>query len=288
MAKVTIVTPAYNTEKYIAETIESVIKQTYEDWEWFIIIDGATDRTEEIVRTYLSDPRIKCISKENTGVSDTRNVGIKSATGDYIAFLDSDDVWLPENLAVKIKFLEEHQEYDWVFCDVILSDGEMNELSISDIGKDDNILDDMLQCRKEVVPGVASNIIIRKKCADKGVLYDEQLSTAADQDFCIQLVSNGFQGKHIKQALWKYRILGNSMSRNVAVMESDFLYLFKKAERNKIFKSWLFKQNCFSNLYLILAANWWKNGGSKINGIKYLIKSLVAFPFNVTKILAKL
>lgn len=287
MAKVSIVTPAYNAEKYIAETIESVLNQTYQNWEWIIVIDGATDDTEGVIKRYLSDPRISYIKKVNTGVSDTRNQGIKKATGDYIAFLDADDTFMPDNLELKVKLLEENKEVDWVFSDVHLADENMTINGISDIGSDDNILEDLLLCRTEVVPGACSNIVISRKCVEAGVLYDTQLSTAADQDFCIQLAAKGFKGKHLKKPLWKYRILGGSMSKNVSVMEKDFIYMFNKVKKNNIFKSWSFKQNCFSNLYLILAANWWVNGENKVNGVKYLFKALFAFPFNITKVLAK-
>lgn len=288
MALVSIVTPAYNAEKYIAETIESVLHQSYENWEWIIVVDGATDNTEGVIQQYISDPRIRYITKPNTGVSDTRNQGIKLSKGDYVAFLDADDTWEKDNLALKISLLEEKKDFDWVFSDVLLADEKMEVYGVSDIGSDSNILDDLLLCRDGVVPGACSNVIVSRRCIDAGILFDTNLSTAADQDFCIQLAAKGFKGKHLKKPLWKYRVLGSSMSRNVSVMESDFLYMFDKVKANNTFKSWSFKRNCFSNLYLILAANWWNNGKHKINGLKYLIKALITFPTNITKVFSKL
>jgi glycosyltransferase involved in cell wall biosynthesis len=284
---VSIVIPAYNAEKYIAETINSVIYQTYPNWELIIVIDGAKDGTEDVIKTFLGDTRIRYISKKNTGVSDTRNVGIKQTKGRYIAFLDADDVWMPENLELKIQILETNKNTAWVYSNMYEADENMNITGEAKSGREDNILDNILLWEGEVVPGPCSNIIISRDCIEKGILFDPLLSTAADQDFCIQLAANGFQGKHIKAPLWKYRILGNSMSRNLKVMESDHIYVYKKANRNNVFRSWFFKQKCFSNLYLLLAGSWWVQGKNKMRATYFVILSLVYNPFNSLKLLKK-
>lgn len=104
---VSIITPAYNAEKYIAETIESVLNQTYQNWEMIIVNDCSKDNTEKIVQSYiLKDKRIRLISLENNGgVAVARNVAIKNAKGRYIAFLDSDDIWKKEKLQKQVGFM---------------------------------------------------------------------------------------------------------------------------------------------------------------------------------------
>ena len=106
---VSIIMPAYNSEKYISESIESVIKQTYQNWELLITDDKSQDSTRTIVKSYSKkDPRIKLFfNSENGGAGVARNNSIKEANGRFIAFLDADDIWLPEKLEKQINFMLE-------------------------------------------------------------------------------------------------------------------------------------------------------------------------------------
>ncbi len=101
--------PSYNTENYIADSIRSVLDQSYADWELLIVDDCSTDHTEEVVGTFLADPRIKFFkNRENSGAAVSRNAALREAKGRWIAFLDSDDLWLPEKLEHQIRFMEEN------------------------------------------------------------------------------------------------------------------------------------------------------------------------------------
>jgi teichuronic acid biosynthesis glycosyltransferase TuaG len=124
--KVSIITPCYNAERYIAETIESVIAQTYTNWELLITDDCSTDNSRDIIKWYTEkDNRIKlfCL-EENSGVANARNNSIKEATGRYIAFLDSDDYWYPIKLEEQIKFMQDNNfeficsYFEYADCDM--------------------------------------------------------------------------------------------------------------------------------------------------------------------------
>lgn len=105
---VSIVTPMYNGEKYIARTIESVLQQTYSNWEMIIVDDGSKDTGAGIVADYVKkDSRIQLIRKNNGGSASARNAGLKATKGRYICFLDSDDLWLPEMLERQAKLLRD-------------------------------------------------------------------------------------------------------------------------------------------------------------------------------------
>lgn len=112
---VSIITPAYNCENYIADTIESVLKQTYNNWEMIIVNDCSVDKTQEIVEYYTkADPRIKLINLEkNSGVVIARNVALNMSVGEYVAFLDSDDLWKSKKLEKQISFMKSNQ---YAFC----------------------------------------------------------------------------------------------------------------------------------------------------------------------------
>lgn len=104
---VSIITPSYNSAKFISETIECVQKQTYTNWEMIIVDDCSTDSTEEAVTPFLDDKRIKYLKNEkNSGAAVSRNRALREAQGKWVAFLDSDDLWVPEKLEKQIKFME--------------------------------------------------------------------------------------------------------------------------------------------------------------------------------------
>ncbi|EQH75159.1 glycosyl transferase 2 family protein [Clostridioides difficile DA00307] len=107
---VSIITPMYNSEKFIEATIKSVLNQTYQEWEMLIIDDCSTDNSPNIVKSYMQqDSRIKCIKTEtNKGVSNARNLALSKATGQFIAFLDSDDQWNSSKLEKQVNFMLEN------------------------------------------------------------------------------------------------------------------------------------------------------------------------------------
>ena len=106
--RVSIITPCYNGERYIAETIESVLGQTYADWEMIIVDDGSRDGTADIAARYAErDGRISLLRQENAGTACARNNGLRHARGRYIALLDADDVWEPEFLERQLQFMRE-------------------------------------------------------------------------------------------------------------------------------------------------------------------------------------
>ena len=106
---VSIVMPSYNTASYIADSIRSVLAQTYRDWELLIVDDCSTDNTDEVVKLFLDDKRIRYIKNEkNCGAAMSRNRALREARGKWIAFLDSDDLWTPEKLEKQIGFMKEN------------------------------------------------------------------------------------------------------------------------------------------------------------------------------------
>ncbi len=115
--KISVVIPAYNHEKYIGDTIRSVIEQSYEDFELIIINDGSTDGTDREIRK-ISDDRIVYITRENKGAHNTINEGIDASKGEYISILNSDDVYTSDRLAKCVNFLEQNQDYSAVISEV--------------------------------------------------------------------------------------------------------------------------------------------------------------------------
>lgn len=115
---VSVIMPAFNADRYIAGSIQSVIDQTYGNWELIVVDDGSTDRTAAIVRTFsANDTRVRYVFQENQRLGKARNTGVTNATGPWIAFLDSDDLWMSEKLALQVGMLEATN------ADIIYTDG---------------------------------------------------------------------------------------------------------------------------------------------------------------------
>ena len=113
MIQISVIIPAYNREAYVGEAIRSVLAQTLPPEEVIVVDDGSTDRTGEIARSFGKP--VRCISQENQGVGGARNTGLGEATGNFIALLDSDDLWTGRKLELQARYLENHPETDMVF-----------------------------------------------------------------------------------------------------------------------------------------------------------------------------
>jgi len=107
---VSIIMPAYNSSRWISDSIQSVLDQYYEQWELLIVDDGSTDNTKNIVKDFLNDKRIKYYYQENSGPAVARNYGISKASGKYLAFLDSDDLWKPNKLEIQFNHLNKNPD----------------------------------------------------------------------------------------------------------------------------------------------------------------------------------
>ena len=118
---ISVIVPLYNKEDFVATSIGSILKQSYSDYEIIIVNDGSTDKSVNIVKAF-NDRRIRIINQENAGVSAARNKGIEEAKGEYIAFLDADDVWNEDYLATLMELVENYSQCDvfatnYEFCD---------------------------------------------------------------------------------------------------------------------------------------------------------------------------
>ncbi len=123
--KVSVIIPTYNRAHVICEALDSVLAQTYEDFEVIIVDDGSTDDTAEKIEPYLSDGRVRYVKQENAGVSAARNFGVSLATAKVISFIDSDDLWKPEKLEREVSFFKKHRDVKVVFSDLEAQRGDV-------------------------------------------------------------------------------------------------------------------------------------------------------------------
>lgn len=200
MPKVSVLMPVYNAERFLREAIDSILSQTFTDFELIIVNDGSTDKSEKIMREY-SDPRIKYFKNEvNRGLIETRNTLINKAAGEYISFLDSDDVSVPDRLAIQTHFLDTNPDYAMCGSLGIMIDGDGNRI------KNMN-----LSCNWEEIKStllftstfIQSSITIRRNVLLENP-YDGHFPVAEDYELWSRL-STKHKLKNIPLYLTKYR-----------------------------------------------------------------------------------
>lgn len=186
MPTISVIIPAFNAQATIKETIASVQAQTFSDFEIILIDDGSTDDTLRIVQQ-ISDPRLRIFSYSNSGPSVARNNGISQATGNYIAFLDADDLWTPDKLERQLQALKIHPEagvaYSWIY---FLDEIGNNSYADTSTSYEGNVYANLL-VRNFLHNG--SNPLIRKQAIDIVGLFDPTLNHGEDWEFYIRLAS---------------------------------------------------------------------------------------------------
>lgn len=201
---VSIVLAVYNGEKTIREAIESVLFQSYRNWELIIVDDGSIDKTSEIIKGY-KDERIKYIFQENQGRSKARNKGIFLSKGDYIAFLDSDDIWLKEHLKREIEIFHTYPEIALVYSDIEIIDenGKRMQFEIQWKPKRYSGLPINQLIEENFIP--FSTVIIKKRILDKVGFFDISIDGAEDWDLWLRIVKEGYKIYYLDEITVKYR-----------------------------------------------------------------------------------
>jgi glycosyltransferase involved in cell wall biosynthesis len=225
MKKVSVIVPVYNVERYIVQTIRSVLAQTYSDFELIIVDDESPDRSLELCREF-SDPRIRIIRQKNRGLAGARNTGIRYAQGDYIALLDSDDLWLPEKLEKHVAHLERSPQMGVSFSRSAFIDERSQPLGVYQMPRLTGITAPYLLCRNPIGNGSAP--VIRREVFEairywdhrygekEAFYFDDSFRQSEDIECWIRIVlQTDWQIEGLPEALTLYRVNAESLSANV-------------------------------------------------------------------------
>lgn len=284
---VSVIIPAYKAGQYIEETVRAVLAQTHSNFELIIVDDGSPDNQATVIEPLVQeDSRIQYIKQKNGGVSSARNHGYRLSKGAFLAFLDADDTWLPNNLEKKLAKFQSDAAFGLVHSDMAIMDSQSQLTGETKSGKEGHILDDLLSWNGTCVP-TPSSILVKREVVEKVGGFDLELSNAADQEFFFRVAKHYKIGR-VPEVTWWYRIHDNNMHSNIPVMEKDALLAYQRAEENQLFKSKAFRNYCFANMYMIMGASWWGDGHHKANGIKYLLRAIWTHPPTIKKVFRKL
>ena len=232
---VSIITPAYNASQYIKGTIESVLNQTYDNWELIIVNDGSTDNTKEIVESF-KDSRIKLINQKNMGVSVARNRGLSEAQGEFITFLDADDILPPKSLEVRVKYLKENSDVDLVDGYAIVMDGDLKNIIREHKPTYKGLLFEKIVKLDSSVYLTCYYMFRHKKLGD--VKFRAGMTHAEDLLFFIELAyyNNIIYGS-IDEKVFIYRFGHNSAMKNIEGIQQGYIQLLKELKKLNIPKS---------------------------------------------------
>jgi len=227
---VSIITPSYKSVEYISSTIDSVINQTYQNWEMIIVDDCSPDNTNDIIEVYIKkDSRVRLVRlDENVGPANARNRGIEEAKGKYISFLDSDDIWLPEKLKKQIGFMCKNNlllTYSSYF-----TIDEFNKNINTRISNNSINYNDMLKSNR------IGNLTGIYDCEKLGKFYMDDVGHE-DYTLWLKIMKKIGQTQGLIEPLAKYRILSNSISANKLKVLKWQWHIYRNIINLNIFKS---------------------------------------------------
>lgn len=275
MPKISVIITTFNRSQMLKKALESVLNQTYPDFELLILDNSSSDGTEEVVKSF-KDSRIRYIKHNPLNISQARNLGIKESKGEFVAFLDDDDEWLPKKLEKQIKiFNQGNENLGLVYGGFIRINERGDEWDQHNPVLRGNIFEPYL-CRVDIITGSTSNPLIKKSVFDIVGNYNENLKTSEDWEFYIRLAKefnfDFVSGPVVKiRTHPKYR-LGD---RTKDALEAELLVynnykdIFKKYPKVKSF-------------YLqAIGGKFCRIGGQK-QGRRYIKQAIIINPLNFT------
>lgn len=223
---VSVVIPAHNHARYLAEAIDSVLAQTQPAADVTVVDDGSTDDTPQVLASYAG--RLRAVRQPNRGVSAARNAGAAHACGELVAFLDADDVWLPEKLAAQAALFASRPSLGLVHCAVEEVDADGRTLRVRADGLEGRVAEEMLLFRRAVILGGGSGAVVSRAAFDAAGGFDESLGTSADWDLHHRVARRAEVG-FVPRVLLRYRVHGANMHADVARTAREMQAAYAKA-----------------------------------------------------------
>ena len=272
MPKVSVIIPTYNRPELLEKAIFSVLSQTFQDFELLIVDDASTENCRDIVNGFKDD-RIKYIRNEhNKGIAAVRNIGVKNSSGEYIAFLDDDDEWLPHKLEKQVELLDQsNAQLGAVYTGTFSYDGASEKI----------LRETKPRFRGEILKElllynfiVTSSTLFKRSCFEKVGYYDENLSFAEDYDMWIR-IAKVFEFDYVGEPLIRYRIHQNKLTKNYEAVISGLELLLTK--HHELFSK---NERAYSDYKLRLGIFYCYNGDTR-KGRKVFIQAIKIYPFNI-------
>ncbi|MGI8640395.1 MAG: glycosyltransferase family 2 protein [Pyrinomonadaceae bacterium] len=278
---VSVIIPNYNKGHYLAEAINSALAQTYRDTEIIVIDDGSTDNSDEVLRSY--GKQIKWFKQKNSGVSHARNRGIKESQGEYLAFLDSDDLWQPTKLEKQVALLDANSDIGLCYVGVERIDEDSKSLNYIEANAYPDYCEALLlySC---IVSGSCSSAMIRRRIINETNGFDTNFTNYEDWEFWLRL-SLMTKFAPIPEFLVKYRVIKGSASfNNTKIIEQNVIDILTKffSLPNLPEKYKAIKNKSYSNNWIILSGDY-LYAGKYADSLRCLWNGFRLHPQNVVR-----
>jgi glycosyltransferase involved in cell wall biosynthesis len=257
MATISVIIPAYNQGHYLGEAIQSVLDQTYPDFEVIVVDDGSTDKTAQVACSF-SDPRVRYIHQENRGLPAARNTGILRSSGEYLTFLDSDDLFVADKLETLLNAMQRDPELGFVAGQAVLIDENALPLGkVFDTPLPENPAHLLLWNPLHVC-----SVLLRRDWQQKVGLFDESLQAYEDWDMWLRLARAGCRMGWVPHPVSLYRFHTRQMTRDKERMTAATFAVLKKVYSDPdLPQEWLdLKDKAYSNAYLRAAIQAFRTG----------------------------
>ena len=272
--RVSVVIPNHNYAQYVGQAIESALAQTLPPFEVVVVDNGSTDDSLEVLKAFGA--RIRLITQENRGQSGARNRGVAECRGELIAFLDADDVWMPEKLAKQVQFFRD-AEVGLVYSGYTLVDRDLVPAQSFRPEIRGRVLRKFAEGPGAVISGGESTAVIRRACFEKLGVYDLDLSMSAGWDM-YRRIAGSYRIEVVRESLMLYRQHGSNASRRADVYEHDVLLKLKKMFADpaaaEVFS---LRRQCYGKAFLAISGNY-LHAGQIFKSAEYLTKALVMWP----------
>ena len=275
MPLVSIVIPTFNCESYIGEAVDSVLRQDYRSFEIIVVDDGSTDNTRQVLEKYRG--KIRYIYQENGGRSAARNRGIKETRGEYIAFLDADDLWENNKLALQMEYFLKHPDVSLVYADALTFRG--SEIVAPSMFQDREPFSGdcfLALLRENFIP--TQTVIVKKECFKNSGLFDEALEVSEDYDLWLRIAKE-YKLSYVPKVLASYRLHEANVSQNVAKMTKAHEGILRKYVVQAGFKPVLAGQ-ILSYFYFKAGYNLFSANKTK-ESREYFFKSISFWPLQL-------
>jgi len=282
---ISVIIPNYNYAHYVGDAIDSVMAQTYDNFELIVVDNGSTDDSKHFLEEYENkySPQLRLVFQDNRGQAGSRNRGIKESKGDLIAFLDADDVWMPNKLEEQIKLFID-PTVGLVYSSYWISDQNLKQIKIEKAEyRGDVLIYFATKVYTAVVVGGESNAIIRKECFDKVGYFDTDLEESTGWDM-YRRIASCFHLDYVDLPLMKYRIHGNNLHKRNSVM-----YKQLELQANKMFEdpmsSRIFhlRRKCYSLVHFGIAVAHYKSKNI-IGLLKHIFLAITFEPLIIFKL----
>jgi glycosyltransferase involved in cell wall biosynthesis len=278
---VSVIIPNYNYGRFLSDAIDSVLAQSYSNIEIIVVDDGSTDNSHEVYEKYFD--KIGVINQKNLGVGAARNAGASYSQGQFIAFLDADDIWLADKISSQVEEFATNEEIGLVNCGMIEFGGTNEKLGEYTEGKSGWCAENLLK-HEPVVVGPGSTLLIRTELYKELNGFDErkELHGAEDWEFCYRVAERS-QIKFLPEVLVKYRNHGGNTHLKIAKMERALFLAYEKVFMRVDPEVQTLKDFCYGKIHMVLAGSYFY-AGQYPQSLRHCLKALWFYPRSASQI----